>query len=85
MTEQENQQYQYHQYQQYHQVVPRVQTNFIKTAQIADTPHKWHRSIENITSMCRGTGAVTVAATDSGKAQMYSPAVNINNGSSGYF
>ena len=51
------------------EVVSRVQTNFIKTAQVADTPQEWHGSIENIISMCRGTGAVPVAATDSGEAQ----------------
>ena len=51
-------------------VVSRVQTNFIKTAQVADTPQEWHGSIANIISMCRGT-AVPVAATrtDSGEAQ----------------
>ena len=37
--------------------------------QVADTPQEWHGSIENIISMCRGTGAVPVAATDSGEAQ----------------
>ena len=52
-------------------VVSRVQTNFIKTAQVADTPQEWHGSIENMISMCRGTGAVTVAATDSGEAQTW--------------
>ena len=51
-------------------VVSRVQTNFIKTAQVADTPQEWHGSIANIISMCRGTGAVPVAATDSGDAQI---------------
>ena len=30
---------------------------------------KGHRSVENVTSMCRGTAAVPVAATDSGEAQ----------------
>ena len=57
-----------------------MQTNFIKTAEVADTPHKWYRSIENIISMCLGTRAVPVAAAGGGEAQMYSPAVN--NGSS---
>ena len=64
-------------------VIPRVQTNFIKTAEVADTPHKWYRSIDNIISMCLGTGAVPVAAAGGGEAQMYSPAVK--NGSSDYF
>ena len=47
-------------------VVSRVQTNFIKTVQDADTPQECHGSIENIISMCLGAGSVTVAATDSG-------------------
>ena len=50
-------------------VVSRVQTNFIKTTQVADMPQEWHGSIENIISVCRGTGTVPVAATDSEEAQ----------------
>ena len=50
-------------------VVSCVQANFIKTAQVADTSQEWHGSIENIISVCRGTGEVPVAATDSGEAQ----------------
>ena len=43
--------------------ISHVQTSFIKTVQVADTPQEWHGSIENIISMCRGTGAVPEAAT----------------------
>ena len=33
------------------------------------TPPKGHRSVESVISMCLGTGAVPVAAADSGEAQ----------------
>ena len=55
-------------------------------AQVAgDTAERGTARVENVISMCKGTGAVPVAAAGDGEAQMYSPAVNINNGSSGYF